>query len=46
MYEIPSMDTVEKCIIDATTVTNGEAPVLLDGDGSRIAFVMPERPAA
>ena len=46
MYEIPSMDAVEKCIIDAPTVTNGEAPVLLDGDGSRVDFEMPQRPAA
>jgi ATP-dependent Clp protease ATP-binding subunit ClpX len=46
MYEIPSMDAVEKCIIDAPTVTDGEPPVLLDGDGSRVDFKMPERPAA
>lgn len=46
MYEIPSMDAVEKCIIDAPTVTDGEPPVLLDGDGSRVDFEMPERPAA
>jgi ATP-dependent Clp protease ATP-binding subunit ClpX len=46
MYEIPSMDAVERCIIDAPTVTDGAAPELMDGEGSRVAFEMPERPAA
>jgi ATP-dependent Clp protease ATP-binding subunit ClpX len=46
MYEIPSMDSVAKCIIDAPTVTDGEPPVLLDSDGARVDFEIPERPAA
>ena len=46
MYELPSMDAVERCVIDAPTVTDGAPPVLLDGDGSKIDFEMPERPAA
>jgi ATP-dependent Clp protease ATP-binding subunit ClpX len=46
MYEIPSMDAVAKCIIDAPTVTDGEPPVLLDSEGARVDFEMPERPAA
>ena len=46
MYEIPSMDAVERCIIDAPTVTDGAPPVLMDGEGSKVDFEMPERPAA
>ena len=46
MYELPSMDTVVRCIIDEPTVTEGEPPVLLDSEGSRVEFKITERPAA
>ena len=46
MYELPSMDTVARCIIDEPTVTEGEPPVLLDSEGSRVEFKITERPAA
>ena len=46
MYEVPSMDNVERVLIDEKTVTEREAPVLLDGEGVRVDFELPERPAA
>jgi ATP-dependent Clp protease ATP-binding subunit ClpX len=46
MYELPSMESVEKCIIDAPNVTDGVAPLLQDAEGSKVDFEMPERPAA
>jgi ATP-dependent Clp protease ATP-binding subunit ClpX len=46
MYEVPSMDNVERVLIDEKTVTEREAPVLLDGEGARVDFELPERPAA
>ncbi len=33
MYDIPSMDGVQECIIDGTTVANRQRPVLIDKKG-------------
>ena len=46
MYEIPSMDSVERCVIEERTVTEGAPPLLLDGEGSPIEFKITERSAA
>ncbi len=36
MYELPSIDVVEKCVVGVASVTDGEPPLLLDGSGSRV----------
>ena len=36
MYELPSMEGVKKCLIDAETVKDGTPVVLLDGKGKRM----------
>ena len=46
MYELPSIDAIEKCVIDSPTVTDGAPPLLLDRNGEEVDFNMPERPAA
>ena len=32
MYDIPSIDNVEKCIITKETVVNNERPMLIHGE--------------
>lgn len=32
MYELPSLDSVEKCIVDADSVTDGVKPTLVEAD--------------
>jgi ATP-dependent Clp protease ATP-binding subunit ClpX len=35
MYDIPSTETVEKCVLDRDTVVNGTTPKLIHGEGRR-----------
>lgn len=48
MYELPSMGSVRKCIIEGDTIKKKVPPVLLDGEGNRVAadFRGAQTPAA
>jgi len=47
MYEMPSLEGVMKCIVDADTILEHRWPVLLDADGERLEGVLPaDRTAA
>ncbi|MET1168352.1 ATP-dependent Clp protease ATP-binding subunit ClpX, partial [Bacillus velezensis] len=37
MFELPSRDDIEKCVITAATVTHGEPPRLLLKDGTEVS---------
>jgi ATP-dependent Clp protease ATP-binding subunit ClpX len=38
MYEIPSMDNVRKCIVDANVINNRSRPILLTVNEQEIEY--------